>query len=38
MQLELGGTHRVTPLVQSSFAERNGDYLARRPLARLRGE
>jgi serine/threonine-protein kinase len=24
MQLELDGTHRLTPLVQSSFAERNG--------------
>ena len=27
-----------TPLVQSPFTERNGDRLARRPLARLRGE
>ena len=24
MQVELDGTHRVTPLVQSPFAERNG--------------
>jgi serine/threonine-protein kinase len=24
MQVELGGTHRVTPLVQTPFAERNG--------------
>ena len=38
MQMELDGTRRVTPLVQSPFTERNGDRLARRPLARLRGE
>jgi hypothetical protein len=36
MALELDETRRVTPLVQSPFVERNG--LARRPLARLRGE
>ena len=38
MQMSWTGRVASTPLVQSSFTERNGDRLARRPLARLRGE
>ena len=38
MQVELDGTHRVTPLVQSPFSRAERGRLARRPLARLRGE
>jgi serine/threonine-protein kinase len=38
MQLQLDGTHRVTPLVQTPFTERNGIVLTKWAVARVRGK